>query len=144
MLDVHLFYCYLLPCLNHVGLFPNNVLLTVHYSLHIKYWIFSDLCPKCHHTVMTLSCLSVDVGTGRSSAIPYKINNPNTFISCCPRTLSRVATPLSPAQQTHGPTHTCLHDPTPLCPSPLREPGRGRRPWRAPGACPTRAEPHPA
>lgn len=70
----------------------------------------------------------------------------NSFILRYSRTLSRVAIPLSPAQQTRGPTstHTCLHGPTPLCQSPLRELGRGRRPWRARGACPTRAEPRPA
>lgn len=66
--------------------------------------------------------------------------------SCDPRTLSRVAIPLSPAQQIQGPISTliCLHVLTPPCPSPLKELGRGHHPWRAHGACLTLAEPHPA
>lgn len=62
------------------------------------------------------------------------------------RTLSRVATPLRAAQQTHGATSTltCPHVPTLHCPSPLSGRGRRHHPWRVPAACPTPAEPRPA
>lgn len=79
------------------------------------------------------------------SLVSCKMQCPTVFL-CHHRTYSRVAIPRRTAQGTRGPTstHTCLHDPTPLCPSPLRERGRGRRHWRAPGACPTLAAPRPA
>lgn len=114
-------------------------------------------------------CLYVDVAFGSSLAIPHnqitvikedmtiehevyqslrivQIRCVQRFVLCYSRTLSRVAIPLSHAKQTHGPTstHICLHVPTHLCQSPLRELGRGHHRWRARGACLTQAEPRPA